>query len=85
MIPRLRVFILFCRVPRTRTFLLTADFTFYIHLHLVCISAGNLFKIIFRVSAERVQALPIIPPIYLQKSFSLAGSPDIYSMEVVED
>ena len=37
-------------------------------------SAGNLFKIIFRASAERVQALQI-NLLY----FSLAGSPDIYS------
>ena len=39
---------------------------------------GNLFKIIFRASAERAQALPINLR-YIYKSFSLADSPDIWA------
>ena len=40
-------------------------------------SGGNLFKIIFRASAERVQALPINLRYIYKRVFSLAGSSDI--------
>ena len=40
-------------------------------------SGGNLFKIIFRASAERVQALPINLRYIYKRFFSVAGNPDI--------
>ena len=45
-------------------------------------SAGNLFKIIFRTSAEQVKALPINFRYIYKRVFPLADSPSIYSLEV---